>query len=44
VAPADITRAVRLARRVGGAAALVTTALAAAMPATGSRGFRTSRS
>jgi adenosylcobinamide-phosphate synthase len=37
VAPADITRAVRLARRVGAAAALVTTALAAAMPATGKR-------
>jgi adenosylcobinamide-phosphate synthase len=35
--PADITRAVRLARRVGAAAALVTAALAAAMPATGKR-------
>jgi adenosylcobinamide-phosphate synthase len=34
-APADITRAVRLAQRVGAAAALVTAAAAAAMPATG---------
>jgi adenosylcobinamide-phosphate synthase len=51
--PTDITRAVRLARRVGGAASLVTTVLAAAMPAMGKcsgpsarhgRGFRTSRS
>jgi adenosylcobinamide-phosphate synthase len=33
-APADITRAVRLGRRVGAAAALVTAAAAAAMPAT----------